>query len=100
MNQTPANHDDSTDRLPHDQRRARRPKTEKKLRRSRSNRVLAGLFGGIADFVDANPRLVRVIAVIAAVLSLGIVVIGYLILWVLVPLEPAPNTDERATTAS
>ncbi len=99
-NTPPSQSDDQPDRLPHEQRRARRPKTAERLRRSRDNRVLAGLLGGIAEFVDADPRLLRVLAVVVTVLSLGIFVIGYLILWVLVPLEPAPDADERATTTS
>lgn len=88
------------DVLPHDQRRARRPQTDKKLRRSRSKRMIAGLFGGIAEFIDADPRLVRIIAVVATVLSLGIVVIGYLILWVLVPLEPDPSATPGSSESA
>jgi len=76
------------DALPHDQRRARRPNTPKRLRRSRANRVVAGVLGGIAEFVDANPRTVRALFVLVTLLSGGIAAIGYLILWLLLPIKP------------
>ena len=75
------------DSLPHDERRARRPQTNAKLRRSRHRRVLAGVLGGIAEFVGANPRAVRLIFSVATFFSGGILAIGYLLLWWLMPLE-------------
>ena len=75
------------DSLPHDQRRARRPGTAQRLRRSRTDRVLTGVLGGIAAFVGANPRTVRVVFSVATFLSGGILIIGYLLLWWLLPQE-------------
>lgn len=90
MNELPDSYDASPhDTLPHDQRRARRPQTDAKLRRSRSDRVLTGVLGGIAEFVGASPRAVRLIFSVATFLSGGILAIGYLLLWWLMPLEPA-----------
>ena len=77
------------DPLPHDQRRARRPQTNAKLTRSRNDRVLTGVLGGIAEFVGTSPRAVRIIYSVATFLSGGILAIGYLLLWWLMPLEPA-----------
>ena len=77
------------DPLLHDQRRARRPQTNAKLTRSRNDRVLTGVLGGIAEFVGASPRAVRIIYSVATFLSGGILAIGYLLLWWLMPLEPA-----------
>jgi phage shock protein C len=74
------------DGLSHDQRRARRPNTEKKFYRSRE-KVIAGIAGGIASYTDANPRTVRVIFVLALMLTSGFFVIPYLVLWWLLPLE-------------
>ena len=73
------------DSLPHDQRRARRPDTTARLTRSRSDRVLTGVLGGIAEYVGANPRTVRVVFAVATFLSGGILVVGYLLLWWLLP---------------
>ena len=77
------------DPLLHNQRRARRPQTDAKLTRSRNDRVLTGVLGGIAEFVGASPRAVRIIFSVATFLSGGILAIGYLLLWWLMPLEPA-----------
>ncbi len=77
------------DALPHNQRRARRPQTDAKLRRSRQDRVLTGVLGGIAEFVGASPKAVRIIFSVATFFSGGILAIGYVLLWWLVPLEPA-----------
>lgn len=57
-----------------------------KLYRSRRNRMLAGVLGGIAEYFDRDPTLVRVIFVVVSVVSAafpGILV--YLVLWVAVP---------------
>lgn len=56
------------------------------LRRSRHNRMIAGICGGIAEYLDMDPTLVRVIYVILSFLTVtfpGILV--YLILWMIIP---------------
>ncbi|CAA9583438.1 MAG: hypothetical protein AVDCRST_MAG86-3172 [uncultured Truepera sp.] len=73
------------DSLPHDQRRARRPDTDKRLTRLRHNRVFTGVLGGVAEYVGANPTTVRLIFVVATLLSGGLLIIGYLLLWWLLP---------------
>jgi phage shock protein C len=58
------------------------------LHRSRNNRILAGVCGGMAEWLGWNPTLVRVLFVLVSVLSAafpGIIV--YLVLWVLMPLD-------------
>ena len=56
------------------------------LRRSRSNRWIGGVVGGLADYFGLNPTGLRIIYVVASILSAafpGILV--YLVLWLLVP---------------
>lgn len=72
------------DGLLHDQRRARRPDTTKKLTRS-SNKVIAGIAGGVASYIDANPRTVRLVFVVVLILTSGFFVLPYLLLWLLLP---------------
>ena len=58
------------------------------LRRSTSDRMIAGVVGGLARYFAIDPTLARVIFVIVSVLSAafpGILV--YLVLWVLIPEE-------------
>ena len=60
--------------------------TYRRLSRSREHRVIAGVCGGIADFLGWNPTLVRVLYFVGSILSAafpGLLV--YLILWVVMP---------------
>jgi phage shock protein C len=56
------------------------------LRRSRRHRMIAGVCGGIAEWLGWDPTLVRALYVLASVVSVafpGILV--YIILWIIVP---------------
>lgn len=58
------------------------------LRRSRSNRMVAGVMGGIAQRYGWSPTVVRVLFVLVSILSAafpGIIV--YLVMWLLIPSE-------------
>jgi phage shock protein C len=59
----------------------------RKLYRSRTNRQLAGVCGGLAEYFSVDPTLVRVLFVVFAVMGPG--ALAYLILWVVVPDAPA-----------
>lgn len=59
----------------------------KKFYRSRKNRVIAGICGGLAEYFDIDPIIVRLIALIL-VLSAGAGLIAYIIAWIAVPEEP------------
>lgn len=57
-----------------------------KLRRSSSDKVIAGVVGGIARYFSFDPTLARVLYVVASVISAafpGILV--YIVLWVIMP---------------
>jgi phage shock protein C len=57
----------------------------KKLYRS-SNRILAGVCGGIAEYFDVDPTLIRVVYVFLSVFSAGFPgLLLYIILMVLMP---------------
>ena len=78
----------SPDRLEHDQRRARRPPTSNHLRRSH-DRIIGGVAGGIANYINAEPTAVRWVFGIATILSSGVFLIAYALLWLLLPAAPA-----------
>ena len=62
------------------------PDLSRPLRRSRTNRMIAGVVGGLAQHFRIDPTLLRVIYVVGSVVSAafpGILV--YLLLWVLIP---------------
>lgn len=58
------------------------------LQRSRDQRIIAGVCGGIAEWLGWNATTVRILYVLVSVLSAafpGILV--YVILWILMPLR-------------
>ncbi len=59
------------------------------LYRSRDHKILAGVCGGLADWLGWSPTLVRVLYVIGSLISVafpGLIV--YIILWVVMPKAP------------
>jgi phage shock protein C len=59
----------------------------RRLYRSRTNRKLAGVCGGLAQYFNADPTLMRVLFVVLALLG-GPGLLIYLLLWIVVPEEP------------
>jgi phage shock protein PspC (stress-responsive transcriptional regulator) len=59
----------------------------KRLYRSLRDRKLAGICGGMGDYMSCDPTLVRVACVAAALMSGGIAVLIYLILIFVIPNE-------------
>ena len=62
--------------------------TEGKLRRSRSDKMIAGVVGGLARYFGFDSTVARVVYVVLSVISVafpGILV--YIILWVIMPEE-------------
>ncbi len=52
--------------------------------------MIAGVCGGLAEYLDMDPTLVRVVWVLVALLA-GTGILLYLIMWVIMPLDvPAP----------
>jgi phage shock protein C len=63
------------------------PPAPKRLYRSRSDRVIGGVCGGLAVYLDVDPSLVRVLAVLSLLLP-GPQILAYLVAWIIVPEEP------------
>ena len=59
----------------------------KKLFRSRSERWLAGVCGGIGDYFNIDATVVRILFILFG-LVFGSGLLFYIILWILIPLEP------------
>jgi len=56
------------------------------LYRSRDDRMIAGVCGGLAEWLGWNPTLVRVLYVALSILSAGFPgTVVYIILWLLMP---------------
>jgi phage shock protein C len=62
--------------------------TGKRLYRSQNERMIAGVCGGIAEYLDIDPTLVRILFVLLFFIG-GNGLLLYLILMFLMPLKPA-----------
>jgi phage shock protein C len=59
----------------------------RKLYRSKTNRQIAGVCGGLAEYFSVDATLIRVLFVLLAVLG-GSGLILYVAMWIIVPKEP------------
>ncbi|MAG35834.1 MAG: hypothetical protein CL878_06280 [Dehalococcoidia bacterium] len=65
-----------------------------RLYRSRRERKAGGVAGGLAEYFDVDPTIVRLLFVLLTLASCGVGLLSYLILWIVVP--EAPPEHERA----
>ena len=68
----------------------------KRLFRSRDERMLGGVCGGLAEYLHTDPTLIRVLFVLFAPAG-GPGIIAYLIMWIVVPLEPSDTQLKPVT---
>ena len=67
---------------------------EKRLYRSETNKVFSGVCGGLGEYFDVDPVLVRVVTVILT-LATGVALFAYIAAWIIVP-----RREEQAETVS
>lgn len=62
----------------------------KRLYLSQTDKKLAGVCGGLAEYMDIDPTIVRLLTVVVGLIT-GIIpmLIGYLLAWIIVPRQPA-----------
>lgn len=75
------------------------PTVRPPLRRSKTDRVFAGVCGGLARTLGIDPIIVRVLAV-ALVLAGGAGLFAYVIAWILIPEENGTSVIENARGGS
>jgi phage shock protein C len=61
------------------------PPGPKRLTRSRTDEWFGGVAGGLAEYFDTDPTLIRVAFVVAAILTSGFAIVGYIIAWIVIP---------------
>jgi phage shock protein C len=62
--------------------------------------MLAGVAAGVAETLDADPSLVRIIWALLAVLTGGIAFVVYVVMAIVVPESPGESTPSGATWAA
>jgi phage shock protein PspC (stress-responsive transcriptional regulator) len=63
------------------------PRAAKRLTRSRTDKMLGGVCGGLADYTGLDANLIRVLVVLGTLLGFGSLAVLYVVAWVLVPQE-------------
>lgn len=58
----------------------------KKLYRSKTNRKLCGVCGGLGEYLDTDPTLIRLAAVLCACTGFGVIV--YIAAAIIIPEQP------------
>src|SRR3982074_442590 len=66
------------------------PPSSRRLVRSSRERMWAGVAGGMAEYFDLDPALVRLMWVAAAVVSGGLAVPVYILAWIILPRDDRP----------
>lgn len=69
---------------------------EKKLYRSNSNKMLAGVCGGLAEYFKVDATLIRVIWAVLSCFG-GAGLLAYILCALIIPLEPSGYIDAEKT---
>ena len=60
----------------------------KKLYRSSKDRLFGGVCGGIGEYFNIDPTIIRLIFVLFVLISFGVALLAYLIAWIVIPRNP------------
>lgn len=60
----------------------------KRLYLSDQDRKLAGVCGGLGEYFDKDPTLFRILFILVTLLSFGLGIIGYILMWAIIPRKP------------
>jgi phage shock protein C len=63
----------------------------KRLYRSRTHKVIGGVAGGIGEYLDIDPVLVRILFIVAFFAG-GFGILAYIIAWIIIPEQPKEIT--------
>jgi phage shock protein C len=78
------------------------PRAQKRLMRSSVDHKIGGVCGGIAEYLEVDSTIIRLVWVILAFLPVPIVpaVVAYFIAWIVMPEAPLPSYAAPITTAA
>ncbi|HMA83726.1 MAG TPA: PspC domain-containing protein [Candidatus Thermoplasmatota archaeon] len=60
-----------------------------RLYRSGKDRILGGVLGGLAEYLNVDPTIIRVLYVLLFFASVGFIVLAYFVGWIIIPRNPA-----------
>ena len=71
----------------------------KRLYRSRTSSMIAGVCGGLGEYLNVDPTIMRLVAVLL-IFADGIGLIAYIIAWIIIPHNPELETEVVAPERS
>lgn len=72
----------------------------RRLYRSQTESVIAGVAGGVAEYLDLDPAIVRVVWALLAIITGGVFFILYIVMWIVVPLAAEPMDGAEGQPAA
>jgi phage shock protein C len=61
----------------------------KKLFLSTADRKIGGVCGGIGEYLERDPTVIRILFILLVLFSFGFAVFAYLAMWLIIPKKPA-----------
>lgn len=72
----------------------------KTLSKSTTDKKICGVCGGFAVYLDADPNVIRILTIVCALFSAGVVGIAYIACAILLPDDTAANENRSNTPAA
>ena len=72
----------------------------RRLSRSRRERMLAGVCGGLAEHLEVDPALVRILAVVLTLTSAPVIPVAYVALALVMPAAPDEAREPQGPVAA
>ena len=64
----------------------------RQLFRSKTNKMIAGVCGGLGEYANMDPTIIRLIAALLFFVTGPVVVVAYIVMALIIPEEPAAPT--------
>ena len=69
----------------------------RRLYRSRTDTIIGGVAAGLAEYLNSDPALVRIVWAILVVVTGGAALVVYIIAWIVVPEQPVGSAADQTT---
>jgi phage shock protein PspC (stress-responsive transcriptional regulator) len=76
------------------------PRAQRRLMRSLVDKKIAGVCGGVAEYLEVDSTVVRLIWLVSIFIPLPLGLIAYLIAWIVLPVGPVPMPMPAAAAAA
>jgi phage shock protein C len=71
----------------------------KKIYRSKKDSIIGGVCGGIAEYFEIDPTLVRLLAILIVFVG-GVGIIAYIVAWIIIPQNPEEVLEQEPVYSS